>query len=160
MTESIVQDLIRDNELLRKENKELRGLLLQVQKEVSRYRRENDYLKEKIVELENTLRWRNIEVKQDLEKIVANMNRVRGQILRAILELTQRNGSPPHYDDITRYIKNRNPHVSVETITRACRKMKEEGILFSPARGKYYLKPDKIKEIEEKGINRFLKGDG
>ena len=156
---NIVSDLLEEIKGLREDLAKLSNELKKVYRENSKLKSDLKYYKEKCEELQNTLKRYNIEVKLDLKEVLKTYDRLKKKIIEAILDLTQRDARPPHYNDIARYITNRCPYYSIETINRTLRKMKEEGLLFSPSKGRYYLNVDKVKEETNSGIINYLGGD-
>lgn len=160
MSREIIEELMEEIRSLREELGKTGKALRELMRENSRLRGEVRYMREKVQDIENTLRWRNVEVRQRMEDVEKYMGRMESQVIRAILDLTQRDGRPPHYNDISRYVTNRNPRVSVETVNRCVRRMKEKGLLFSPGRGRFYILPEKVEELREKGMAKFLDKEG
>ena len=106
-----------------------------LQRRVERLEREVTLLRKALLKdlEEQTVNYREIQDRLD---------RLEKPILKVVLDLCRRLGRPVTYDEIIRACRVSRlfflRDVKTETITRRVRRLKEKGLLRSPARGYFY----------------------
>jgi len=90
------------------------------------------------------------EMEKTYDEIKDRLDNLRATVIRAVIASIKANQRPVTYDEIIRAFRARYPFIKAktETITRMVRKLKEEGILFSPKQGYFYINKEALKQYK------------
>jgi len=121
-----------------------REYIVFLQKEAEQLRMENAMLKRALLRetAETEVIYR--EIKDSLDKLKAT-------ILRAVINAIKIYERPVNYEEILRVFRTRFPFIraKTETITRRLRQLREEGILFSPKQGYFYINKETLEKLKK-----------
>ncbi|RLI87545.1 MAG: hypothetical protein DRP01_01680 [Archaeoglobales archaeon] len=116
-----------------------------LQNQVAQYMKIIDKQRQRIQLLEDTLREKIDTSMIDYQELSKHLKGIEKLVYKTIITLCKRWGHPISYEQIVKGFRTMYPvEAKTETITRAVRKLKEQGLIFSPKRGLFFptsLKP-------------------
>ena len=113
-----------------------------LQKRIAQLEKENLMLRRAIMREASDMEKTYQEIKDKLEPLKAT-------VLKAIINSIRVHRRPVNYEEIVRSFRSKYPFIKAktETITRMVRKLREEGVVFSPKQGYFYINKEALKEV-------------
>jgi len=110
-----------------------------------------DQLKMENAMLKRALLRETAEIEVTYNEIKDNLDKLKATILRAVINAIKIYRRPVNYEEILRVFRTRFPFIKAktETITRRIRQLREEGILFSPKQGYFYINKQVLEELKK-----------
>jgi len=116
---------------------ELRGVIKSQAETISFLRRRVEHLERENAVLKASLARDVLEAEKSFRDIEPYIDRLSGLVFKVIVNLVKLRKAPVNYEQIVRAFRarHRSMDVKTQTIMRLVRRLKEEGLLHSPAKG-------------------------
>jgi len=114
------------------------------------------FLQKRIAQLEKEnlmLRRAIMREASDMEKtyqdIKDRLDRLKSTVLKAIIISIRIHQRPVNYEEIIKSFRTNFPFIKAktQTIMRTVRKLREEGVVFSPKQGYFYVNKEALKKV-------------
>ena len=91
------------------------------------------------------------EIDRTYQDIKDKLEPLKSTVLKAVINSIRVHQRPVNYEEIIRSFRSGFPFIKVktETITRMVRRLREEGLLFSPKQGYFYINKEALKEVSK-----------
>jgi len=115
-----------------------------LQKRIAKLEKENLMLRRALLR-------ETAEIDRTYQDIKDKLEPLKATVLKAVINSIRVHQRPVNYEEIIRSFRSGFPFIraKTETITRMVRRLREEGILFSPKQGFFYVNKEALKEVSK-----------
>jgi len=115
-----------------------------LQKRIAKLEEENLMLRKAIMREASDMEKTYQDIKDKLELLKAT-------VLKAIINSIRVHQRPVNYEEIIKSFRTGFPFIKAktQTIMRTVRKLREEGVVFSPKQGYFYINKEALKEVSK-----------